>query len=164
MGGAGPRRNSNTNASSLSSLSSSKRTSSVNRKQSKSKLVAGEVKAAQLLQSSVEQQEQQRALIKLYSQQQSKFGAPNDQQLVEQQQGAPGRGEPPLDVMYQNLPDPLTALPSSQTKKYPTRQLVSWSGPSSASSTNSNVQPQFSGNACSPSPSQSEYESCDQWD
>jgi len=128
------------------SSSSSKRNSSVTRKPSKSELVAGEVKASNL-QSSADQKADQLKLLKQLQQQ--------HHQSSEQQQ------QQPQEDMYKNMNDPLAALPTSHTKKYLPRQQT-WAGPSTSSTIPTPSSPPPVVN--SPSPTQSEYDTCDPWD
>lgn len=134
--------------------------------------MTGEVKLP-VIQSSVEQSLQQNSVIKREKQQSHQQKQPgatgsderekvakdkkcksdsNRKSSDEKRQGAPRA----TDMHKQgggNIPtDPLGSLPTSHTKKYLPRQQT-WSGPHG-----SNPPP------CTPSPTQSEYESCDQWE
>ena len=117
----------------------------VNRKQSKHKLVAGEVKSAVIVNNS-------------------------DPSNSNQIQTGNGNNMPNKEV----LADPLAALPTSHTKKYLPRQQT-WAGnPTSVSAGSSNISPNFSSNpnllphpipTQTPSPTQSEYDTCpDPWE
>ena len=117
----------------------------VNRKQSKHKLVAGEVKSAVIVNNS-------------------------DPSNSNQIQTGNGNNMPNKEV----LADPLGALPTSHTKKYLPRQQT-WAGnPTSVSAGSSNISPNFSSNpnllphpipTQTPSPTQSEYDTCpDPWE
>lgn len=154
---------------------SSRKTSSVTRKPSKSKLVTGEVKLS-AIPSSVEHMQQQNAVIRSEKQQLPRQkqpcasgcderekvakdrkikSDPNRKSSSEKQEGLVIRTTPD---MYKkaggNIPnDPLGSLPTSHTKKYLPRQQT-WAGPQG-----STPPPPYS-----PSPTQSEYESCDPWD
>ena len=107
------------------------RTSSVTRKPSKSKLVAGEVKAV------------------LRDHQQS--GNATLATHVEQRRA----GE---EAVFKKMADPVAALPTSHTKKYLPRQQT-W-GAGAGSPTQNLGQAQTH----TPSPTLSEYDTCDPWD
>ena len=107
------------------------RTSSVTRKPSKSKLVAGEVK--------------------VFAQ------GPTDQRTKLLRQLSSGCEPAAASDMHKLPADPLGALPTSHTKKYPLPRQQTWSGEGGA-------QQHPTGPPRSPSPTQSEYESCDPWD
>jgi len=125
----------------------------VNRKQSKHKLVAGEVKSAVIVNNS----------------------DPSNSNQIQTGSGSNnstgnGNNMPNKEV----LADPLGALPTSHTKKYLPRQQT-WAGhPTSVSAGSSNISPNFSSNpnllphpipTQTPSPTQSEYDTCpDPWE
>lgn len=124
----------------------------VNRKQSKHKLVAGEVKSAVIVNNS----------------------DPSNSNQIQTGSGSnnsTGNGNMPNKEI---LADPLGALPTSHTKKYLPRQQT-WAGhPTSVSAGSSNISPNFSSNpnllphpipTQTPSPTQSEYDTCpDPWE
>ena len=159
---------------SASAVISSKGTSSVTRKSSKNKLVTGEVKLP-VIHSSVEQTLQQNSVIKPEKQQshQQKQEQPCATGSDEREKVAKDKksksdssrksssekqeGVSKATDMYKkgggNIPtDPLGSLPTSHTKKYLPRQQT-WAGP------HGSTPPPYT-----PSPTQSEYESCEQFE
>ena len=156
-------------------ISSSNKTSSVKRKSSKSKLGAGEVKRS-AIPSIAEHIHEQNAVTKSekhqpYHQKQTSASGcderekvtkdktiktdPNRKSSNEKQEGLMHKSS---TEMYKkaggSIPnDPLGSLPTSHTKKYLPRQQT-WAGPQGS------TPPPLH----TPSPTQSEYESCDQWD
>ena len=119
------------------------RTSSVTRKPSKSKLVAGEVKAVHI------QQQQQQELQRSHSHGNSMLAAHIEQRRA---------GE---EAIFKKIADPVAALPTSHTKKYLPRQQT-WAGAGPGSP----VPHLGQGPAAphTPSPTLSEYDTCDPWD
>ena len=117
------------------------RTSSVTRKPSKSKLVAGEVKAVH-----IQQQQQQQELERSHSHGNSMLAAHIEQRRA---------GE---EAIFKKIADPVAALPTSHTKKYLPRQQTWGAGPGSSSPNLGH------GPAHTPSPTLSEYDTCDPWD
>jgi hypothetical protein len=166
--------NRNTSSSLLTSNTKSavinnKKTSSVTRKPSKSKLVAGEVKLSSIP-ASVEEHMQSastRSEKQQVNHQQplrasgEREKVPRDKNLKSDRKSSSENQEglvvKTVQDMYKkasgNIPnDPLGSLPTSHTKKYLPRQQT-WAGPQGATSP-----------PISASPTQSEYESCDPWD
>jgi hypothetical protein len=117
---------------------SSGRTSSVTRKPSKCKLVAGEVKAVHI------QQQQQQELQRSHSHGNSMLAAHIEQRRA---------GE---EAIFKKIADPVAALPTSHTKKYLPRQQTWGAG--------SPTQHLGQGPNHTPSPTLSEYDTCDPWD
>ena len=158
---------------SKTSIATNKKISSVTRKPSRSKVVAGEVKLS-ALPASVQEHVQGASIRseqeKINPQQSlSVIGKCDEREKVsttrklksdrksssENQEGLKAKSSPD---MYKktggNIPiDPIGSLPTSHTKKYLPRQQT-WAGPQG-----STPPPPIS-----PSPTQSEYESCDPWD
>jgi len=120
---------------SLKSERRKSRTSSVTRKPSKSKLVAGEVKAVLRVQQQVEPSHHPLGGMSAH---------------VEQRRA----GE---EAVFKKIGDPVAALPTSHTKKYLPRQQTWGAGGGS---------PTQMGQAQThtPSPTLSEYDTCDPWD
>jgi hypothetical protein len=124
------------------------RTSSVTRKPSKSKLVAGEVKAVHIQQQQQQQQPQQpqQQLERSHSHGNSMLAAHIEQRRA---------GE---EAIFKKIADPVAALPTSHTKKYLPRQQTWGAGPGSPAPNLGH------GSAHTPSPTLSEYDTCDPWD
>ena len=165
--------NRNTSSSSLTSNTKStvinnKKTSSVTRKPSKSKLVAGEVKLSSIpasveehMQSVSTRSDNHQQLLRAIGGREEREKVPKDKNLKsdrksssENQEGLVVKTAPDMYKKSSgNIPnDPLGSLPTSHTKKYLPRQQT-WAGPQGS------TPPPIS-----PSPTQSEYESCDPWD
>ena len=131
---------SNAPAQAVTKRKSSGRTSSVTRKPSKCKLVAGEVKAVHIQQ----QQQQEQQLQRSHSHGNSMLAAHIEQRRA---------GE---EAIFKKIADPVAALPTSHTKKYLPRQQTWGSG--------SPTQHLGQGPNHTPSPTLSEYDTCDPWD
>ena len=150
-----------------------RKSSSVTRKPSKSKLVAGEVKLS-AIPASVEEHmrsasstrsEKQKSNLQNQHQPLSvdaggcdeREKVSKDKNLKSDHRKSSSENQEGLKTdMYKksSIPaDPLGSLPTSHTKKYLPRQQT-WAGPQG-----STPPPQIS-----PSPTQSEYESCDPWE
>ena len=119
-------------ASAVKSERRKSRTSSVTRKPSKSKLVAGEVKAV------------------LHDHQQS--GSATMATHAEQRRAG---GD---EAVFKKMADPVAALPTSHTKKYLPRQQTWGAGGGSP------TQNLGQAHTHTPSPTLSEYDTCDPWD
>ena len=155
-----------------SAVINNKKTSSVTRKPSKSKLVAGEVKLSSIPASveehmhtvstrSEKQQVNHQQPLRVSGGCEEREKVPKDKNFKsdrksssENQEGLVVKTAPDMYKKASgNIPnDPLGSLPTSHTKKYLPRQQT-WAGP-----------PGSTPPPISPSPTQSEYESCDPWD
>ena len=168
---------SQTRKSKNAAISSNRKSSSVTRKPSKSKLVAGEVKLSAIpasveehMQSASTRSEKQKSNLQNQHQPLSvDAGGCDERERVskdknlksdrksssENQENLVRKTTPDMYKKSSgNIPvDPLGSLPTSHTKKYLPRQQT-WAGPQG-----STPPPQIS-----PSPTQSEYESCDPWE
>ena len=156
---------------SKNAASTNRKSSSVTRKPSKSKLVAGEVKLSAIpasveehMQSTSTRSEKQKSNLQNQHQLLSvdaggcdeREKVSKDKNLKSDRKSSSENQEGLKTDMYKksSIPaDPLGSLPTSHTKKYLPRQQT-WAGPQG-----STPPPQIS-----PSPTQSEYESCDPWE